>query len=138
MIDKGLPTAGLLAQVLVAKYADHLSLYRLEGIFARSGGTLARATMADWVGVCCVQLNPLVQRLREIVLAQDIWHAGETPVTTLKLGEKGTLRVYLWAYSPSKHDSLKAVIYDFTKGRSGKHASEFIGDWKGKLLTDSL
>jgi transposase len=51
VIDKGLPTTGLLAQVLVSKYADHLPLYRLEGIFARSGTTIARATMADWVGV---------------------------------------------------------------------------------------
>jgi transposase len=138
VIDKGLPTAGLLAQVLVAKYADHLPLYRLEGIFARSGATLARATMADWVGVCGVQLNPLVQRLREIVLTQDILHADETPVTTLKPGEKGTLRAYLWAYSPSKHDSLKAVIYDFAKGRAGKHASDFLGDWRGKLLVDDF
>lgn len=138
VIDKGLPTTGLLAQVLVSKYADHLPLYRLEGMFARSGTTIARATMADWVGVCGERLNPLVERLREIVLAKDILHADETPVTTLKPGEKGTLRAYLWAYSPSKHDSLKAVIYDFTKSRSGKHASEFLGQWKGKLLVDDF
>lgn len=138
VIDKGLPTTGLLAQVLVSKYADHMPLYRLEGIFARSGTTIARATMADWVGVCGERLKPLVERLRQIVLATDILHVDETPVTTLKPGEKGTLRAYLWAYSPSKHDSLKAVIYDFTMGRSGKHASEFLDDWKGKLLVDNF
>ena len=56
IIDKGIPTAGLLAQVLVAKYADHLPLYRQEGIFARAGMALPRSTLAQWVGVCGVQL----------------------------------------------------------------------------------
>ena len=56
IIDKGIPTAGLLAQVLVAKYADHLPLYRQETIFARAGMALPRSTLAQWVGVCGVQL----------------------------------------------------------------------------------
>ena len=56
IIDKGIPTAGLLAQVLVAKYADHLPLYRQEGIFARAGMALPRSTLSAWVGVCGVQL----------------------------------------------------------------------------------
>ena len=138
VIDKGLPTTGLLSQVLVAKYADHLPLYRLEGIFGRSGVPIARSTMADWVGACGEQLRPLVERLREIVLTKEILHADETPVTTLKPGLKGTHRAYLWAYSPSKYDDLKAVIYDFAKGRSGQHASDFLGNWKGSLLVDDF
>jgi transposase len=138
VIDKGLPTTGLLAQVLVSKYADHLPLYRLEGIFARSGVTIARTTMADWVGVCGQQLKPLVQRLHEIVLAEEILHADETPVTTLVPGQRGTQRAYVWAYSPSKHGGLKAVIYDFAKSRAGKHAGDFLEDWKGKLLVDDF
>ena len=52
IIDKGLPTSGLLAQVLIAKYADHLPLYRQETIFGRSGYPIARSTLAQWVGVC--------------------------------------------------------------------------------------
>jgi transposase len=63
IIDKGIPTAGLLAQVLVAKYADHLPLYRQETIFARAGMALPRSTLAQWVGVCGVQLQPLVDAL---------------------------------------------------------------------------
>jgi transposase len=57
-IDKGIPTTGLLAQVLVlvAKYADHLPLYRQEGIFARAGMALPRSTLAQWVGACGEQL----------------------------------------------------------------------------------
>src|SRR4030095_9040156 len=60
IIDKGLPTTGLLAQVLVAKYAEHLPLYRQEGIFGRAGLALSRSTLAQWVGACGVQLQPLV------------------------------------------------------------------------------
>jgi transposase len=55
VIDKGIPTAGLLAQVLVAKYADHLPLYRQEGIFARAGLAIPRSTLAQWVGSAGVQ-----------------------------------------------------------------------------------
>ena len=65
IIDKGIPTAGLLAQVLVAKYADHLPLYRQEGIFARAGMALPRSTLGAWVGMCGVQLPPLIDALRQ-------------------------------------------------------------------------
>ena len=68
IIDKGIPAAGLLAQVLVAKYADHLPLYRQETIFARAGMALPRSTLAQWVGVCGVQLQPLVDALKEEIL----------------------------------------------------------------------
>jgi transposase len=64
IIDKGIPTAGLLAQVLVAKYSDHLPLYRQEHIFGRAGVALPRSTLAQWVGICGVQLQPLVDALK--------------------------------------------------------------------------
>lgn len=63
VIDKGIPTAGLLAQVLVAKFADHLPLYRQEGIFSRAGLALPRSTLGEWVGVCGLRLQPLVDAL---------------------------------------------------------------------------
>lgn len=56
VIEEGIPTAGLLARVLVAKYADHLLLYRQESIFARAGMALSRSPLAEWVGACGVQL----------------------------------------------------------------------------------
>jgi transposase len=61
VIDKGIPTAGLLAQVLIAKYLDHAPLYRQESIFARAGLALPRSTLAQWVGACGVKLQPLVE-----------------------------------------------------------------------------
>ncbi|ABM35744.1 transposase IS66 [Polaromonas naphthalenivorans CJ2] len=84
VIDKGIPTAGLLAQVLVAKYADHLPLYRQESIFGRAGLAIARSTLGAWVGMCGVQLQPLVDALKAELLSHAVLHADETPVQMLK------------------------------------------------------
>ena len=127
IIDKGIPTAGLLAQVLVAKYADHLPLYRQETIFARAGMALPRSTLAQWVGVCGVQLQPLVDALKDEILSCAVLHADETPVAMLKPGNQKTHRAYLWAYAPGAFEDLKAVVYDFCESRAGKHARTFLG-----------
>ena len=138
IIDKGIATAGLLAQVLVAKYADHLPLYRQESIFARAGVELPRSTLAQWVGVCGVRLQPLVDALKDVVFSHRVLHADETPVQMLKPGNKKTHRAYIWAYAPGLHEDLKAVIYDFAEGRSGEHARTFVGDWRGSLVCDDF
>ena len=98
IIDKGIPTTGLLAQVLVAKYADHLPLYRQEGIFGRAGLAIARSTLAAWVGQCGVHLQPLVDALKAELLTRGVLHADETPVAMLKPGNGKTHRAYLWSY----------------------------------------
>lgn len=138
IIDKGLPTSGLLAQVLVAKYADHLPLYRQESIFGRSGYPIARSTLAQWVGVCGVQLQPLVDALKSCMLKSAVLHADETPVAMLKPGNKKTHRAYLWAYAPGTFEDLKAVVYDFCETRAGEHARKFLGDWSGGLVCDDF
>ncbi|MDQ6211494.1 IS66 family transposase [Achromobacter insolitus] len=136
VIDKGIPTAGLLAQVLVAKFADHLPLYRQEGIFARAGLALPRSTLGEWVGVCGLRLQPLVDALKAEVLGKSVLHADETPVQMLKPGAGKTHRAYLWAYTPTSYDSLRAVLYDFAPSRAGEHCRTFLEDWRGKLVTD--
>lgn len=136
VIDKGMASTGLLAQVLVAKYADHLPLYRQEKIFERVGMKLSRSTMAQWVGVCGVQLQPLADALREAILTHRVVHADETPVQMLQPGSKKSHRAYLWAYAPGAFEDLRAVIYDFTEGRAGAHARAFLGDWQGSLICD--
>ena len=88
VIDKGLPTAGLLAQVLVAKYADHQPLYRQEGIFERAGLALPRSTLAQWVGVCGVRLQPLVDALRATLLECCVLHADENPGGDARSGQR--------------------------------------------------
>ncbi len=136
VIDKGVATPGLLAQVLIAKYADHLPLYRQEKIFERAGLKLSRSTLAEWVGVCGVHLQPLADALREGILAHDVVHADETPVQMLKPGTLKTHRAYLWAYATGAFENVRAVVYDFTEGRSGEYARQFLGEWKGKLVCD--
>ena len=136
IIDKGIPTTGLLAQVLVAKFADHLPLYRQETIFARAGLAIARSTLAAWVGACGVQLQPLVDALKEEMLQHSVLHADETPVQMLKPGAGKTHRSYLWAYAPGAFEDLKAVVYDFCESRAGENAKLFLGEWKGSLVCD--
>lgn len=136
VIDKGIPTSGLLAQVMIAKYADHQPLYRQAQIFARAGVEIPRSTLAEWIGVCGVRLQPLIDALRETLLTEPILHADETPVPMLAPGKKKTHKAYLWAYATTPYAELKAVIYDFAPGRGGQHARDFLGKWKGKLICD--
>ena len=136
IIDKGIPTVGLLAQVLTAKYLDHLPLYRQEGIFERAGLALPRSTLAQWVGACGVQLQPLVDAMKALLLTRAVLHADETPVPMLKPGLGRTHKAYLWSYSSSEYNELQAVVYDFAEGRSGLHAREFLSGWSGKLVCD--
>jgi transposase len=146
VIDKGLPTAGLLAQVLVAKYLDHLPLYRQEAIFERAGHVIARSTLAQWVGECGVQLQPLVDALAAEMLRQPVLHADETPVAMLKpanLRDGKTHRAYLWSYCTTQFNTIKAVVFDFADSRGGQHARAFLGlpseqGWRGKLVCDDF
>jgi transposase len=138
VIDKGIPTAGLLAQVLIAKYIDHLPLYRQEAIFGRAGLALPRSTLAQWVGACGLKLQPLVDAMRALLLTRAVLHADETPVPMLKPGLGHTHKAYLWSYSSSEYDEISAVIYDFAEGRSGHYAREFLTGWSGKLVCDDF
>jgi len=144
VIDKGLATTRLLAQVIVSKYIAHLPLHRQEYLFARAGLALSRSTMAQWVGTIGQQLAPLVQAMRERLLQQAVLHADETPVSMLAPGKGKTHRAYLWSYCSTIYDPVAAVVFDFTETRSGKHAGQLLGvdgerpqvGWRGKLLSD--
>lgn len=136
VIDKGIPTTNLLAQVLIAKYADHQPLYRQEQIYARAGVGLPRSTLAAWVGRCGVELAPLVDHLRSELLTHPVLHADETPVPMLSPGKKRTHRAYIWAYATPSTSDMQAVVYDFQPGRSGEAARVFLADWRGHLVCD--
>jgi transposase len=88
--------------VLVAKYADHLPLYRQERAFGRAGLEIPRSTLAEWVGACGVQLQPLVDALRNISLEHSVLHADETPVSMLAPGKKKTHKAYVWPTAPHR------------------------------------
>ena len=149
VIDKGIPTAGLLAQVLVAKHADHLPLYRQEAIFGRAGLAIPRSTLAAWLGQCGARLQPLADAMRARLLQCQVLHADETPVAMIAPGKGKTHRAYLWAYAAAVSEPIKAVVYDFTEGRSGENARAFLGHdpnkrarnqaaWTGSLVCDDF
>jgi transposase len=138
VIDKGIPTPGLLAQVLINKFADHLPLYRQEAIFGRAGVAIPRSTLAQWVGSCGVELQPLVDALKRDILSRSVVHADETPVQMLKPGKGKTHRAYLWAYAAGAHEDIKAVVYDFCESRAGANAKAFLDEWRGSLVVDDF
>jgi transposase len=135
IIDKGIPAPGLLAQVVLAKFDDHLPLYRQEEIYRRSGVHIPRSTMAQWVGICGVRLEPLAQALKDHLLAQPVLHADETPVAELAPGTGKTHRAYVWVYRSA---ATPAVVFDYCASRAGAHARDFLQDWSGTLLTDDF
>ena len=152
VIDGGLAAPGLISWVLTSKFADHLPLYRLEQIAARSGVNLSRSTLSHWVGRYGVALQPLVDRLRELLKARAVLHADETPVQQLAPGKGKTERAYLWAYCsgefeapdgadpPPQHRPPQSppaiVVFDYQPGRAGAHARAFLKDWSGHLMVD--
>ena len=87
-IERGVAGPGLLAHVLVAKYCDHLPLYRQEEIYEREGVELERSTLADWVGGTSALLAPLVEVLRRHVMSATKLHADDTPVPGAGAGQR--------------------------------------------------
>jgi transposase len=150
IIDKGIPAAGLLAQVIIAKHDDHLPLFRQEEIYRRSGAFIARSSMAGWVGQCAAQLMPLVAAMKQHLKLQSVIHADETPVKLLAPGSGKTHQAYVWAYrssdletqvllhgqSPPLSNTARCVIYEFATSRAGEHARAMLQGWRGTLLTD--
>lgn len=134
IIDRGIAAPGLLAQVVIAKYTDHLPLYRQEAIYARSGVEINRTTLAEWVGAVGVALAPLTAALRAELLARPVLHADETPVAQLDPGAGKTKRAYLFAYRSAVGAPL--VVFDYGMSRSGRHVRDFLGDWRGALMVD--
>ncbi len=137
IIDSGLAAPGLLAWVATSKYLDHLPLYRLEDIAARQGVNLARSTLAQWVGRIGVALQPLAERLAELLRQRAVLHADETPVSQLDPGKGKTKRAYLWAYrSNDLEPGARIVVFDYQPSRSGQHAQTFLQGWQGHLVVD--
>jgi transposase len=136
IIDKGLPAPGLLAQGVVAKIDDHLPLYRQEEIYARSGVHIPRSSMAQWMGICGVRLQPLADALRGFILGHSVIQADETSVALLAPGEGKTRRAYVWVYRTTDFVDQRAVWFDFCINRSGEHPRRVLKDYSGTLVTD--
>src|SRR5450830_1052706 len=140
-IARGIAGPGLLAHVLVAKFADHLPLYRQSVIYAREGVELERALLANWVGAASALLRPLVDAIRRHVLAGTKLHADDTPIPVLAPGNGKTKTARLWTYvrddSASGDTTPAAVWFAYTPDRKGIHPQTHLATFKGVLQADA-
>ena len=138
MIERPLPKAiagpGLLSQIIIDKYVDHLPLYRQMERFKREGVNIPYSTITDWISATSKLITPLYEALVKLVLASDYLHADESPIKVLDKDKKGqTHRGYFWVY----HNSIdRLVLFDYRQGRGREGPMEILRDFKGHLQTD--
>src|ERR1700684_1658849 len=139
-IDRGLAGPGLLAHVLVSKYADHQPLYRQSEIYAREGIDLDRSTLAGWVGATSELLAPLVEAVRAHVMSASKLHADDTPVPLLAPGNGKTKTGRLWTYvrddRPAGDATPAAVWVAYSADRKGEHPRSHLGQFTRTLQAD--
>ncbi len=139
-IERGLAAPGLLSHVLVAKYCDHLPLYRQAEIYARAGVELDRSTLADWVGQTARLVRPLVEAVGTHVMAAERVHADDTTVPVLDPGRGKTKTGRLWCYvrddRPFAGEAAPAVLYCYSSDRKGEHPRTHLAPFRGILQAD--
>ena len=137
-IERGRPGAGLLAHVLVNKYADHCPLYRQSQIFAREGIDLDRSTLAGWIGQSTKLLEPLAEAIGRHVRAGSAIFADDTPIKMQAKKRCATARI--WTYvrdeRPWATGDPPAAWYKFSTNREGKHPSGHLANYKGWIHAD--
>ncbi len=142
LIEGGIPTEALVADVVVSKYANHLPLYRQAQIFSRQGIPLDRSTLAAWVGAAAAELEPLYERLVVILKGMDKLFADETRCPVLDPGRGKTKPGYFWALAcddrPWGGRTPPAVIYSYAPGRGGKHVETLLEGFGGILQVAAM
>ena len=133
-IEKAMAGEGLLAQIIIDKYVDHLPLYRQMQRFERAGVKLSYSTLTDWVSGSCQLITPLFEALKAEVLQSNYLHADETPIKVMDKDKKGeTHRGYYWVYQNSID---KIVFFDYQEGRGREGPLTILQNFKGYLQTD--
>src|ERR1700693_3852715 len=140
LIEGGMPTEATIAQVLVSKYADHLTLYRQAQIYARQGIDLDRSTLADWVGHAAWHLRPLHERLLIRLRELPRLFADETTAPVLDPGRGRTKTGQLWAYAaddrPWGGSDPPGVAYVYAPDRKAERPIAHLEGFKGILQVD--
>jgi len=134
-LDKALPGAGLLAQIIVDKYQDHIPLHRTEQRFERLGVKLPRSTMCDWMASCAVLLTPLWQLLKHWVLQSKVLHTDDTTVPVRDETKSKHRYGRLWDYIGD--EAHPGIIFDYTVTHARDGPAEFLKDFKGFLQADA-
>ncbi len=138
MVDRPLPKAivgpGLLAQIIIDKYVDHLPLYRQMERFKREGINIPYSTIGDWIKNGCMLIEPLYASLEKLIVQSNYLHADESPIKVLDKDKKGTThRGYYWVY----HNSIDGLVwFDYQEGRGREGPVAVLKDFKGYLQTD--
>jgi transposase len=140
LIENGLPTEALVAQVMVAKYADHLPLYRQAQMWARQGILIDRSTFADWVGRGAFVLTAVYDRLLADLRSSTKLFADETVVPVLDPGRGHTKKGQLWAYArddrPWRGSDPPAVAYVYAPDRKYARPGQHLAGFSGTLQVD--
>jgi transposase len=133
--DKGLPGAGLVAQIIVDKYQDHLPLHRSEQRFARLGAPLPRSTMCDWMAASATQLTPLWQVLKQWVLQSKVLHTDDTTVPVRDESKSSHRYGRLWDYIGDH--AHPGIVFDYTITHARDGPAEFLKEFRGYLQADA-
>jgi transposase len=147
-IPRGMAGPALLAHILVAKYDDHLPLYRQGEIFARLGADIPRSTLIDWCGQAVAALRPVSDRIKANVMAADRLHADDTPIRVLDPRkkrieglERGVKEGRIWVYvrddRPWAGKDPPAAAYYFSPDRKGEHPQAHLKTFAGILQADA-
>ena len=141
LVEGGLPTEALLAQVLIAKYGDHLPLYRQSQIYERSGVEVHRATLATWVGQASFHLRPVVDCLKDELKKSDHLGLDETTIRVLDPGRGKTKTGYMWTLVRDERHWSGAdppgVVYRYEPGRGGKYGARLLAGFSGTVQLDA-
>lgn len=136
-IPKSMAAPGLLSYIMVAKFEDHLPLYRQSKIWKRHGVDLGRNTMSNWIINCADLLAPVVDLLKEEIIAHNYVQADETSVQVLKEpSRKATTKSYMWVYKTQGKKNT-SIVYEYQPTRGGDGPSNFLKDFAGYLQTDA-
>ena len=138
VIKGSLASPSAIAHIAVQKYVNAVPLYRQEQEFLRQGLTLSRQTMANWLIKGSQDwLEPLYERMRQLLLSEDVLHGDESVLQVLKEpGKKAKTDSYMWLYRTGKYARHPIVLYEYQPTRSSSHPKRFLGGYKGYLHTD--
>ena len=140
LVEGGIPTEATVAHVLVAKYADHLPLYRQAQIYCRQGVNLDRSTLADWVGKAAFLLRPVHERLFERLKASTKLFADETTAPVLDPGRGRTKTGQLFAYARDERPwggaDPPGVAYLYAPDRKAEQPIRHLQGFTGVLQVD--
>ena len=138
LLPKSMASEGLIAHLIVSKFADGLPLYRQQKIFGRLGIDLSRATMANWVVKASQQCRPLIDLLEKEIRGGPIINVDETPYQVLnEPGRHNTSKSYMWVFKGGQEDR-PALLYQYHRTRSGETALKFLSDYKGYIQSDAF